>query len=103
LLLASGVVTAVPLMCFGQAARRLRLSTLGFLQFLAPSLQFVCAVAVLNEPLLPGQLASFAWIWCGLAVFSVDSAVVMWARSRDVAGLRWNGTTRMQAGQDDSE
>jgi chloramphenicol-sensitive protein RarD len=73
LLLCSGVVTALPLMCFGQAARRLRLSTLGFLQYLAPSLQFVCAVTVMGEPLKPGQLAGFAWIWTGLAVFSLDS------------------------------
>src|SRR5262249_48272762 len=54
LILASGVVTALPLMCFGQAARRLRLSTMGFLQYLSPSLQFFCAVGLLGETLRPG-------------------------------------------------
>jgi chloramphenicol-sensitive protein RarD len=75
LLLSSGLVTALPLMCFGQAARRLRLSTLGFLQYLSPSLQFLCAVAVIGEPVKPTELASFAWIWAGLAVFAVDAVL----------------------------
>jgi chloramphenicol-sensitive protein RarD len=79
MIVASGAVTALPLMCFGQAARRLRLSTLGFLQYLAPSLQFVCAVAILHEPISEEKLACFAAIWAGLAVFTVDS---VWTRLR---------------------
>jgi chloramphenicol-sensitive protein RarD len=75
LLLCSGVVTALPLMCFGQAARRMRLSTLGFLQYLSPSLQFVCAVLVIREPFTSAQLLGFVWIWTGLAVFTVDSVL----------------------------
>src|SRR5437763_1281928 len=51
LLLATGVVTAVPLICFAEAARRLRLATLGFLQYIAPSMQFLLAVTVLGEPI----------------------------------------------------
>ncbi|HEY7425535.1 MAG TPA: EamA family transporter RarD [Gemmataceae bacterium] len=73
LLLLSGVVTTVPLLCFGQAARRLRLSTLGFIQFLAPSLQFLLAVSVFQEPFLPAQRISFAFIWAALAIFTVDA------------------------------
>jgi chloramphenicol-sensitive protein RarD len=73
LLLLSGVVTTIPLLCFGQAARRLRLSTLGFLQYLAPSMQFVLAVLVFKEPFLPALRVSFAFIWTGLAVFTVDA------------------------------
>src|SRR5437588_3108949 len=73
LLLATGVVTAVPLICFAEAARRLRLATLGFLQYLAPSLQFLLAVAVLGEPLSRTQLVSFACIWAALFVYSLDS------------------------------
>jgi chloramphenicol-sensitive protein RarD len=72
LLLLSGVVTAVPLLCFGQAAQRLPLSTLGFLQFLSPSVQFVLAVALLGEPLDEARLLSFVVIWAGLALFCVD-------------------------------
>jgi chloramphenicol-sensitive protein RarD len=78
LILLSGAVTAIPLMCFGQAARRLRLSTLGFLQYLAPTLQFLCAVLVLDEPLHDNQFACFAWIWAGLAVYSLDSVLARW-------------------------
>lgn len=74
LILLSGVVTALPLICFGQAARRLRLTTMGFLQFVAPTLQFLCAVYVLGEPFSEGKLACFLWIWAGLAVFVFDSA-----------------------------
>jgi chloramphenicol-sensitive protein RarD len=73
LLVCSGMVTALPLMCFGQAARRLRLTTLGFLQYVSPTLQFICAVVVIGEPLDAGQLVGFVWIWVGLAAFSLDS------------------------------
>jgi len=72
LLLSTGVVTAGPLILFTSAARRLPLSTLGFLQYLGPSLQFVLAVAVYGEPLVRGQLIAFGFIWLGLAAFSVD-------------------------------
>jgi chloramphenicol-sensitive protein RarD len=67
----SGVVTAVPLLCFGQAARRLPLSTLGFMQYLAPSLQLILAVWHFEEP-APGWL-SYAFIWTALVIFSIDS------------------------------
>jgi chloramphenicol-sensitive protein RarD len=73
LLLASGVVTAVPLLCFGQAAQRLPLSTLGFLQYISPSIQFLLAVGVLGEPMNIDRLLSFTFIWLGLIVFTVDS------------------------------
>jgi chloramphenicol-sensitive protein RarD len=79
MILCSGVATALPLMCFAQAARRLRLSTLGFLQYMSPSLQFLCAV-LLGEELRPGMLAAFVWIWSGLAVFTADSLLALRAR-----------------------
>jgi chloramphenicol-sensitive protein RarD len=88
LLLSSGVVTAVPLLCFGQAARRLPLTTLGFLQYLAPSLQFLLAYFVLGERQTfgPERWAGFAFIWVALAVFSADSVVAAHQRRRvDVA------------------
>ena len=71
----SGVVTTVPLICFGQAARRLRLSTLGFLQYLSPSLAFLLAVGLFGEPFTPVQVTSFACIWTALALYSVDSVL----------------------------
>jgi chloramphenicol-sensitive protein RarD len=73
LLVASGPVTAIPLLWFANAARRLKLSTIGFLQYLAPTGQFVLAVFVFGEPLDPLRLAGFLWIWAALAVFTGDS------------------------------
>lgn len=73
LLLAGGIVTALPLLWFTCAARRLRLVTVGFLQYLAPSGQFLIAVLVFREPLSADRLTAFIIIWIALAVYSVDA------------------------------
>ena len=73
LLMLSGVLTAVPLLCFGQAARRLRLSTLGFLQYLAPSIQFLLAVSLFGETFRPEQQVGFGCTWAALLIFTADS------------------------------
>ncbi len=73
LLLATGVVTAVPLLFFAHAAPRIRLSTLGVLQYIAPSLQLLIGVAVYREPLPPARLACFALIWSALVLYSADA------------------------------
>jgi chloramphenicol-sensitive protein RarD len=73
LLLATGVVTTIPLLLFTSAARRLPLSTVGFLQYLAPTGQFLLAVLAYDEPFSSGTLIAFAVIWAGLAVFSYDA------------------------------
>jgi len=70
---AAGLITTVPLALFASGARRLPLSTLGLAQYLAPTLQFLCAILVLGEALGPGELWSFAFIWAGLAVYSWDA------------------------------
>jgi chloramphenicol-sensitive protein RarD len=72
LLIASGVVTALPLLWFANAARRLPLSTIGFLQYLAPSIQFLLAVLLFGEHLGWDRLLSFGLIWVALAIFSWD-------------------------------
>jgi chloramphenicol-sensitive protein RarD len=77
LVLLSGVVTAIPLLCFGQAARRLPLTTLGFLQYLSPTLALVLAVTVYHEPFRQEEGISFACIWAGLAIYSVDLALAL--------------------------
>jgi chloramphenicol-sensitive protein RarD len=69
----SGPVTTVPVLFFGAAARRLRLSTMGFLQYLAPTLQFSLAVMVFGEPFSKAQIASFACIWTAIAIYTADS------------------------------
>lgn len=73
LLIAAGLVTAIPLILFGIAANRISLTTIGFLQYLAPSMTFVLAIFVYNEPINGVKLTSFALIWLALAIFSGES------------------------------
>ena len=73
LLLASGIVTAIPLLLFAGAARRLRLATVGFLMYINPTLQFFIALLVFAEPLSEGQLMSFLVIWTALGLYSWSS------------------------------
>lgn len=72
LLVLAGPVTAIPLLWFTGAARRLPLSTLGFLQYLSPTLQFLLAVALYGEPFTPARVA-FACIWIALGVFAIHT------------------------------
>ncbi len=71
LLVCTGPVTAIPLLLFVNAARRLPLTLVGFLQYLAPSLQFGLAVLVFGEGLEPLELGAFGLVWAGLLVFSL--------------------------------
>jgi len=72
LLIGSGLMTAVPLLLFASAAQRLPLGTLGFLNYLAPTLQFISAIWILNEAFEMQRLVSFALIWAALIVFSIS-------------------------------
>ena len=73
LLALSGPATAAPLLMFGAAARGMPYSTLGLLQYIAPSMQFVEAVVVFGEPLHGWHLVTFALIWAGCGLFAWDS------------------------------
>ena len=73
LLLPSGIITALPLLWFASAARRLRLSTIGFLQYLAPSCQFLLAVLLFGEAFTPTHAVTFTLIWTALVLYSIDS------------------------------
>jgi len=75
LLSLSGIITAVPLLLFGAAVRRLQLSTLGFLQYIGPTLQFLLAICVFQEPLNPTRLLSFALCWLAIAIYVADSVL----------------------------
>lgn len=68
----SGVATAVPLLLFATAARRMDYSALGFVQFLAPTIQFVVSLTVFGETLRPVQIIAFVLIWSAIAVFTWD-------------------------------
>ena len=72
MLVATGVITAIPLLLFAIAARRLPLSTIGFLQYIAPSISFLVAVFLYDEPLGLHRALGFALIWAGLAAYTVD-------------------------------
>lgn len=79
-LAAAGPITLVPLICFNAAARHLPYTTLGFLQYLAPTLVLLQAILLFGEPLEPAKLLAFVCIWAGLAVYSVDAWLVLRSR-----------------------
>lgn len=73
LLVGTGIVTAVPLICFGGAATRLSMTMLGMLQYLAPVIQFLLGVFALHEPMPPMRWVGFVLVWLALAMFSAES------------------------------
>jgi chloramphenicol-sensitive protein RarD len=78
LLIGSGIMTALPLMAFAAATQRLDLAMVGMLMYINPTMQFVTAIFLFDEPLQPARLVSFALIWLGLLIFSVS----MWQKVR---------------------
>lgn len=72
LLVGAGVMTAIPLLLFGAGARRLTLTSLGILQYIAPTLQFLLGVLVYGESLTPQRLIGFVLIWLALAVYTAE-------------------------------
>ncbi|WP_432833886.1 EamA family transporter RarD [Dactylosporangium sp. CA-092794] len=73
MLAGSGLLTAVPLLLFAEAANRVPLTGLGIMQYLTPTIQLVLGVTVFGEPLPPGRLAGFAIVWCALVIFTWDA------------------------------
>jgi chloramphenicol-sensitive protein RarD len=73
LLASAGLITALPLLLFGAAARRLPLSAIGMMQYLAPTLQFLVAVLILGEQMPPARWAGFALVWLAIATLSWDA------------------------------
>ncbi|HEY3982863.1 EamA family transporter RarD [Cedecea sp.] len=73
MLIAAGIITTVPLLCFTAAATRLRLSTLGFFQYLGPTLMFLLAVTLYDEVVTEDKLITFGFIWAALALFIADA------------------------------
>lgn len=86
LLVLTGPITAIPLLCFAAAAQRLPLVTLGLLQYLTPSMQMILGVAVAHEPMPAARWIGFGLIWTALAVFSADTVIRNY-RSRAVPYL----------------
>lgn len=73
LLVASGAITAVPLLCFGAAATRVSMTTLGLVQYLTPTLQFALGVTLLGEHMPPERWIGFGLVWVALAMFTADA------------------------------
>ncbi len=73
LLAASGIVTTLPLVFFGHAARNISLTTLGILQFLGPTLQLLIGREFYDEPMTPSRLLTFALIWTAIAIYAIDA------------------------------
>jgi chloramphenicol-sensitive protein RarD len=83
LLASSGLITATPLLLFAYAARRIRLATLGLLQYIAPTVQLVIGLWIYHEPFAQSRAAGFVFIWIGLALYTADNLI---AQRRAPAG-----------------
>ena len=73
LVLSAGIVTALPLLLFAYGAKRIRLSTLGLLQYLTPTVQFILGVWIYHEPFPRERIICFGFIWAGLALYTADA------------------------------
>jgi chloramphenicol-sensitive protein RarD len=83
LLVLAGLITIVPLIWFNVAARKLTLTTIGFFQYIAPTMTFLLSVLVYDEPFTQGHAVAFGCIWFALAMISVET----WQKSRAVQAL----------------
>jgi chloramphenicol-sensitive protein RarD len=92
LLLASGVITAVPLLFFGASARRLPMTTIGLLQYFAPLLQFILALLVFKEAMTLDRWIGFGVVWLALLVLTVD--ILRTARKTSMARRRSNASLK---------
>ncbi|MEP0316354.1 MAG: EamA family transporter RarD [Hyphomonas sp.] len=75
LLMAAGPITSIPLILFALSARRLKLSTVGMMQYIGPTIQFLIAVLIFREPFGWTHAAAFGFIWTALAIFTADSVM----------------------------
>lgn len=80
LLFATGVVTAIPLLLFAAGARRIPLTTIGLLQYLSPTIQFLLAIYLYHEPFTGSKLVGFVFIWLALGVYSGEG---LWRRRQN--------------------
>jgi chloramphenicol-sensitive protein RarD len=86
LLISTGIVTGLPLVWFGHAARHLRMTTVGFLQYLSPSCSFFLGVFLYHEPFTRAHLITFTFIWVALIIFTAE-AIWRWRLGRDREAL----------------
>jgi chloramphenicol-sensitive protein RarD len=89
LLVGSGLVTAIPLLLFAYAARRIALSAVGLLQYISPSLQLWCGIVFFREPFTGSRAAGFVLIWLALAIYALDG---LWRSRPRAAPARGEAT-----------
>lgn len=87
LLLFAGIITTAPLLCFTAAAKRLALSTVGFFQYIGPSIMFILATYIYQEPLQTEKLVTFILIWIALLLYSADSFFAHKRKKRRVKAM----------------
>jgi chloramphenicol-sensitive protein RarD len=75
LLVSTGLVTSMPLLLFGYAAQKIQLSTLGVVQYLAPTLQFCIGLFIYKESFPREQMIGFMLVWCGLLIYAMDGII----------------------------
>ena len=85
LLAGSGIATALPLLWFAEGARRLRYSTLGIIQYIAPTLQLACAVVLYGEPFTSAHAVTFGFIWAAVLLYATDA---LWRGRRAARAAR---------------
>ena len=85
ILVGSGLVTTIPLLMFASAARRIPLSLLGILQYIAPTLQFLLGVLVYREPFTHAQLIGYGLVWTALILFGMESLIAYRTQSAATA------------------
>ncbi len=90
LLAGTGIVTSLPLLLFGYAAQKIPLSTLGVVQYLAPSLQLSIGLFVYGESFPRDQMIGFMMVWCGLLIYAAEGIMIRIRRKKNV--LKLNGT-----------
>ncbi|OEF97583.1 EamA family transporter RarD [Desulfuribacillus alkaliarsenatis] len=89
LLMGAGIATAMPLLWFAQAANRIKLSTISFIQYLAPTISLGIGIFLFREPFTLVHAVSFAFIWCALAIYSCSNTKAMlWLRERIIATIQ---------------
>ena len=88
LLISAGIVTTLPLLCFTGAATKLKLSTLGFFQYIGPSLMFLLAVLIYGEAFSTDKAITFTFIWGALVVFSYDGLTQVRKRSATIVAAK---------------
>ena len=96
LLATTGIVTALPLLCFAGAANRISLTTLGLLQYIAPTLQFILGVTFFGEAMSPVRWVGFSLVWLALMILTVESITV--ARRRAVHRRFQSSVESVEAG-----